>query len=218
MITEKITSDQEKQLTRFLEDAMRKLDLSKEQAQEIIKNGGKMQAEVRDVLNKYSIADKRFTCVNTFEIVVPANYKHETRLDSFFKENKKKFYYYNNAITDKNFAKATTKLEPGRKFKVKVFQINNIITLTDCTDFLKSQNAVLTGAQGASLVYEQKKEELVKGKWAISFDEKDSLWKDSNGYFRVPYVFARTDGDFEFLLSHFGIAWVEGRCLLCFCD
>ena len=168
MITEKITSDQEKQLARFLEDAVRKLDLSKEQAQEIIKNGGKMQAEVRDVLSKYSVADKRFTFVNTFEIIVPANYKHETRLNSFSKENKKKFYYYNDAITDKNFAKATTKLEPGRKLKVKVFQINSRVTSTDCMDFLKSQNAVLTGAQGVSLVYEQKKEELVKGKLAIS--------------------------------------------------
>lgn len=218
MITEKITSEQEKQIKRFFEDALSALGLSKEQAQEIIKNGGKMQAGVKEVMSKLSIPDKRFELINTFELIVPVDYKHEGRLDSFRKEHKKEFYYYNDDITDKNFAKATTKLEPGRKFKVKVFQIKNTVTSTDCMDLLKSQNAVLVGAQGASLAYELKKDQLPKGKWSVSFDEKEALWKDASGYRVVPYVLADSDGDFEFDLGDFEFDWDDDYCLLCFCD
>lgn len=218
MITEKITSEQEKQIKRFFEDALSALGLSKEQAQEIIKNGGKMQAGVKEVMSKLSIPDKRFELINTFELIVPVDYKHEGRLDSFRKEHKKEFYYYNDDITDKNFAKATTKLEPGRKFKVKVFQIKNTVTSTACMDLLKSQNAVLVGAQGASLAYELKKDQLPKGKWSVSFDEKEALWKDASGHHRVPLVGATSDGDFRFNLGNFEYVWVDGHCLLCFCD
>ena len=223
MITEKITSEkiseeQEKQLKRLFEDAMNALGLSKDQAQEIIKNGGKMQAGIKEVMSKLSIADQRFQLLNTFELVVPKNYEHKNRLDSFRKAHKKEFYFYNDAITDKNFSKATTKLTPGRKFKVKIFQITERVTSENCMDFLKTQNAVLVGAQGASLVYELKKEQLPMGKWSVSFDEKDALWEDSDGDHRVPSVSRYSGGGWEFNLGIFGIDWGADDCLVCFCD
>lgn len=218
MITEKITSEQEKQLKRLFEDALSALGLSKDQAQEIIKNGGKMQAGVKDVLSKLSVADKRFELLNAFELIVPPDYKHADRLDSFKKKHKKEFYGYNDAITDKNFSKATTKLVPGRKFKVKIFQITEKVTSENCMDFLKTQNAVLVGAQGASLLYELKKEQLPLGKWSVSFDEKDSLWTDSDGDHGVPGVNRDSDGDWSFHLGDFGGDWGSDVCLVCFCD
>ncbi|MDP2934305.1 MAG: hypothetical protein Q8N59_00835 [bacterium] len=151
---------------------------------------------------------------------VPDDYVHSTRLASFEKENRKKFYYWNDATTDKNFAKATTKLVPGRKLHVKVFKqiVSGTTTSEECLAFLKSQNAVLTGAQGASLVFEQKREDLPKGYWYLSFDEKEALWKDAVGYHRVPYVDRYSDGDWYFDLGYFEYVWRDHYCLLCFCD
>ena len=163
-------------------------------------------------------ADDRFELINTFNIVVPQGYNHATRLDSFSKEHRKDFYYYNDAITDRNFAKATTKLEPGRKLKVKVFQIKERVTSEDCMAHLRSQKAVLVGAQGASLAYEQGKDQLPVSRWSISFDEKDALWEDTDGNHRVPGVYRSSDGGFGFLLGDFEGGWSDDRCLLCFCD
>lgn len=82
-------------------------------------------------------------------ITVPEDYVHNTRLASFEKENRKKFYYWNDAITDKNFDRATTKLVPGRKLHVKVFKqiVGGTTTSEERLAFLRTQNAVLVGAQ-----------------------------------------------------------------------
>ena len=101
--------------------------------QRVVNSRGNKQAKAMyAALTNGAQVDDRFELVNTFEIVVPEGYDHRTRLDSFGKEYRKAFYYYNDAITDKNYAKATTKLEPGRKLKVKVFQIKETVTSEDC--------------------------------------------------------------------------------------
>jgi hypothetical protein len=84
--------------------------------------------------------------------------------------------------------------------------------------FLKKMNAIHTGAQGASLVYQQKKDLLPKGYWYCSFDEKSRLWKDADGRRRVPFVYAHSGGDFGFRLGYFEGDWGDGSCVLCFCD
>ena len=154
-------------------------------------------------------------------ITVPEDYVHSTQLTSFRKKNLQNFRHYNNDITDKNFSKATTKLIPGRKLQVKVFKQNTPGTTTTSEErlaFLKSQNAVLTGAQGASLVFEQKQADLPKGYSYLSFDEKEALWEDADGDHRVPSVHRHLDGDWYFDLGYFEIVWGDLNCLLCFCD
>ncbi len=163
------------------------------------------------------ISDPRFSLLKTIEIMVPADYDHATRLDTFRRKHGKEFYYYNSSLTDENFDKATTRLVPGQKLKVKVFQITKSVSSEDCLNFLKSQNAILAGAQGASLAYEQGKDQLAKGRWYVSFDEKDTLPR-LDGYHRVPYVGANSDGDFKFGLGIFGSDWASDYCLLCFGD
>jgi hypothetical protein len=139
-------------------------------------------------------------------------------LDTFGKEHRKEFYYYDDNITSKNFSKATTKLVPGRKFQVKVFQITGTVTSEGCMAQLRSQKAVLVGAQGASLAYEQAKDKLPKGRWYVSFDEKEALWKDADGRHWVPCVSCHSGGDFEFCLGSFEGVWYDGTAFLCFCD
>jgi hypothetical protein len=153
-------------------------------------------------------------------ITVPDDFAHSTHLATFSKNNRKKFYYYNDNITDKNFNKATVQLTPGRKLRVKAFKqtVSGNTTSEERMAFLKTQNNIFTGAVGASLVFEQKRDLLPKGKWYCSFDEKEALWKDSDGYHRVPRVDANSDGDFEFGLGYFEYDWYADYVLLCFCD
>ena len=169
------------------------------------------------LIGKHSQIDDHFEEIGSFEVTVPANYDHTTCLDTFGKEHRKEFYHYNKNLTDKNFSKATTKLTPGRKFKVKVFQIKEQVSSDDCLVYLKSQKAVLVGAQGASLAYEQANNKFSVSRWSISFDEKQAL-PSVDGYHRVPSLYRASFGDFKFDLVYFGRDWYDDFCLLCFCD
>lgn len=161
----------------------------------------------------------KFELLTTFELTVPEDYNHATRLDTFKAAHEAEFYYYNPDLTDHNFSKATTQLAPGRKFAVKVFGIKSgkSVSSEECLAKIQSENGVLVGAQGASLAYEQGKANLPKGKWHISFDEKDALWF-VGGDRQVPCVYAYSVGDFRFNLGFFDGDWLVDHCLLCFCD
>ena len=153
-------------------------------------------------------------------ITVPNNYDHATWLKTFAKKNRKKFYYYNDSINDENFSNPSRVLKPGEKLHVRVFKqvVSGMTTSEERMAFLSTQKTVLTGAQGASLVFEQKRDQLPKGYWHSSFDEKDCLWQDAGGCRRVPGVGAGSGGDFEFSLGFFEEVWLDGDTLLCFCD
>ena len=163
--------------------------------------------------------DPRFKLVNAFKIVVPKGYNHATRLTDFVATYGSEFNYYNSDITDEHFNKATTKLVPCEKFKVKVFYITQAVPPKDCLNFLYSQEAVLTGAQGASLVYELAKNKLREKKCSfVSLDKKDALWIDSDGIYRVPYVYHFSGDEFSFSFANFEVVLYDGYYLLCFCD
>ncbi len=159
--------------------------------------------------------DPRFEFVKEFQVTVPKDYNHGTQLGTLKKEE---FYYFNDAITDRNFRNATQKLVPGKTYTAKLFSIKKTVTSLDCLGLYKAVGAILTGAQGMSLVYQLKKDELPKGKWTVSFDQKDALWQGSDGDHRVPYVYADSGGDFWFSLGFFGDGWPSDFVVLCLCD
>lgn len=167
--------------------------------------------------------DERFgPAIVEFELTVPVDYNHDTQIDtSGAKARKEKTTYcYNNALTSKNFAKATNKLLPGKTYKVKIIPILATATVTseDCMTFSRKQNVILVGGQGATLVYDLAKDKLPKNKYIVSFDEKEAVWKDAEGDRRVPCLYAGADGDFGFYLGNFGGDWDSDDCVLCFCD
>ena len=153
-------------------------------------------------------------------ITVPDDYVHDKRLTTFGKQNRKKFYYYNDEITDKNFPNPTRVLKHGDKLRVRAFKqvVGGTTTSEERMAFLATQKAIHTGAQGASLVFDQKRDQLPKGKWYASFDEKDRLWAVAGGYHRVPRVDCRSGGDFEWDLGCFEHVWEDDDAFLCFCD
>lgn len=221
-MTEKITSSQENRLADLFRDGLRALNLSKEEAQEIIKSGGEMQKQIKSIfLRKLAMVDQRFgPAIKDFEFTVPSDYKHDTQLDTFAGKTKplSTTYYFNDALTSKNFAKATNELEPGKKYRVRIFPILATVTSEDCMNFLAKQHAILVGGQGLTLLQSNKSDEFPMGKYTVSFDERDSLWKDSGGYHRVPLVYRYSGGVWKFDLGNFEVDWVGVYCLLCFCD
>jgi len=220
-MTTKITSNQEARIADLVRDAIRALGLSKDEAQRIIIHGGELQMKIKPILQKLASEDKRFgPPVAEFQLQVPADYNHDDQIGRFAKKAKglPTTYYFNNDLTDEHFPNQTAKLIQGKAYKVKIFPILSRVLSEDCLKFLREQKAILVGAQGMTLVTELKPDKLPVGKYTVSFDKKETLWKDSEGYPRVPRVSRYSDGDFKFGLGYFGNDWNDYDCLLCFCD
>lgn len=154
-------------------------------------------------------------------ITVPEDYVHDTCLTKFFDKNRKKFYDVNKNITDANFPHPGRILKPGDRLRVRAFKqiVGGTTTSEERMAFLAEQKTdVYTGAQGASLVFEQKRNELPKGFWYASFDEVKNLWKDADGYRRVPLVGASSGEAFRFRLGNLGSVWGGVNAFLGFSD
>ncbi len=157
-------------------------------------------------------------------ITVPADYDHATRLAKFkvrHQEGKKKsFTFYNNAITDDNFAIPSRILFPGDKLRVRAFMQTDYgrTTSEERMAYLVSQKMdVYTGAQGASLVFDQKRKKLLRNKWYSSFDEAVRL-PLVDGTRGTPRLCVKANGDFSFLLGHLERPWQVEEVFLGFCD
>ena len=57
-MTEKITSNQRKQIVRFVEDGIDAMNLQKDGAQRLIENGGEFQAELKKLVERFSITNQ----------------------------------------------------------------------------------------------------------------------------------------------------------------
>ena len=58
MMTEKITSNQRKQIVRFVEDGIDTMNLQKDGAQRLIENGGEFQTELKKLVERFSITNQ----------------------------------------------------------------------------------------------------------------------------------------------------------------
>jgi hypothetical protein len=179
-----------------------------------------LPAEPTESSRTFASAQKFALLVDLGEITVPDDYVHESLLATFRKQNRKKFYYWNDEITDKNFPNPPRVLKPGDKLRVRAYQqvVPGSTSSEERMAFLATQKPVYTGAQGASLVFDQRRDQLPKGKWYASFDEPDRLWKDAGGRHKVPVVRCFSDWDFRFDLGDFEGVWHDDCAFLCFCD
>ena len=210
-----ISYDQGYELILVLKKAGFNVDL----IQKIINSkSNRLAKEMYGFIASVTQASDQFELVNTFSIIVPAGYNHATRLDTFGKKHRREFSLYNSAINDENYGRGTTKLIPGERFRVKIFRIKGTVSSEDCLAFLHSQKALLVGAQGLSLVYEQDRNYIsVSIQCLVSFDKKDALWQGTSGDYRVPYMWHHQDGSFEFNLGFFELQWGDNCSIICFC-
>jgi hypothetical protein len=75
---------------------------------------------------------------------------------------------------------------------------------------------VYPSIQGAALVFELLRDKLPKGYWYASFDKKEHLWKDADGYRRVPHLYCGSDGDYGFYLGDLDHTWSSLNVFFCF--
>lgn len=179
-----------------------------------------LQALIDEKSAVAELTEKFALLVDLGIITVPKGYVHANRLASFRQENHGWFYGYNDAITDANFPKPSRILKPGDKLQVCAWKqvVPGTTTSEERMAFLATLKSHHTGAQGVSIVFEQKCDQLPKGYWYASFDERGRLWKDADCDHRVPCVSAYSDGDFFFYLGSFESPWNDRNACLSFCD
>jgi hypothetical protein len=218
-MTKKITlEDEENRIAELIILAVHALGLSKDEIRKIIRAGDTLQEQIKPILQKLAMVDQHFgLAVKDFEFTVPADYVHDTWLDTFADETRKLVttYYFNEDLNSKNFTKATTnKLEPGKTYRCRVFPIIQDVTSYDCLSFLEKQRATLVGWQGITLLKLEKMTEFPVSKRTVSFDKKESLWSSVNGSYKVPGV-TFFYGSWGYILAPFEKGFGAGDCLLC---
>ncbi len=187
-----LTTKQEKNLLLLLLGEPNDLDLTKDQANQIMANLEKTLSTM------YLSDDNRFgPASETFRITVPENYNHETQIDEFASSwmveqsehdkyhNKPQLVgYFDRGLTSKNYEKATYQLVPGKKYWVKLIPILDTVNGKDCLEFSKKQGAVLVGVQGLTLLCEIELKKLLsgyytKGTRVYSLDEQQALFNNN---------------------------------------
>ncbi len=193
----------------------------------LILDGKRVPSEVADIYQKYiidqpqtpAVVEPKFELLVDLGIItVPDDYVHACRLAIFSEQNREKFYILNSNTTDAHFKNPSRILHPGDKLRVRAFQ--QVLGLTTapekCLTFLRRQPGnVFPGVQGMSLVFEQKHDQLSKGRWYSSLDEKERLWEDSNGHCTLSSIGIDSGGDFNWSLTNFS---THVDAFLCFTE
>lgn len=142
--------------------------------------------------------DSNFEIVKSFQLTVPATYKHSTQLKTFAEKYKAKFFpdlydgdqaikVYYDEINDNNYSEVEHQLVPGKTYTVKIARFRFWGTSGDKTrasrssllTFMDSQKALFVGAQGLTLAWEQNKTAF--------------YWPENDGYSRGVFSFSSHD-------------------------
>lgn len=200
-----ISSGQRKTMRSFMygtvDKAAAELGLTRRSYQNLLGHPA-LQAKMTELVRECSGIDPRYEFLADLgEILVPDGYDHDTYLDRFIAENGRAFHDLDDGLNSENFAKATVKLAAGRRLNVECWHIKTRVTSEDNLRFLVAQGSVLAGANGAALVFEQKRNLLPKNCWHVSFDEKDALWKGSSSRHQVPILGNMPIGGLYFIFA-----------------
>lgn len=123
-----------------------------------------------------------------FKIRIPFNYNQDNYIDTLKQRIRgyKRAQFLPQWLTNKNYITASNNLMPGKAYGVKIFPVLERISMEECIVFLKNHQAVLSGAHGMALVYAMNFKQLPKDQCILFFDEKESLWKDEQGFHQIP--------------------------------
>jgi hypothetical protein len=158
-------------------------------------------------------------------LTVPGDYEHASQLERFRRkhgylfDNPCQYNNYSPNLCDSNFPNPTRLLSPGDRFHVRAFRpvfASGTSNWEDCLVFLATQQAVLTGAQGLSLVFELMFKKMRDDIWYASLDAKDRLW--ANSHHMVPGVIIPSGMFVTFSLHRFESFMQRHDAFLCFTE
>ncbi|MDO8590010.1 MAG: hypothetical protein Q7R69_01935 [bacterium] len=154
----------------------------------------------------------KFDLLDDFGVTtVSENY----RPASLRKQNAGYFVYDDRARSDRHF-RPTRIPRPGDKLWFRVFGqvMPGKTTYAERVAFCRKQaRNVFIGSAGLSLVFEEWRESLCKGRWYASLDEPERLLK-----YEVPNLVVLERGGFGFHLASFDRELDEDDVFLCVCD
>jgi hypothetical protein len=163
-------------------------------------------------------APKKFILLRDLGIItVPSDYEHYCALDSFRKRNPEMFKCFDERLTDANFQNPSYVLHAGDKLWVRVYRqvgLHATTTTKERMEFLEREGAIYTGAQGAMIVFEQKRDLLPKGYWYSSMDVRERLFIEEHEHVYMPELSA---GDnFCFFVGYFNLPCLHYMAFMCF--
>ena len=217
-----VTADQEKgrKATDLFRHAYNGVQLTEKEAQKLNENPNfpdELDKLIRLCSRIHPMSDG-FAFIKEYPMKVPANYRHEGYLGRFRKAKTRKFRYgIREVISDGNYAQPSHELVPGKIYMAKQYAITREVSSEDCLGVYASEQAYLTGAQGAAMHWELCRAELPLNRWALSFDQKDRL-PLLGDYRGVPDVYRHSVGEFGFDCGYFGGLWYDDCVLVLLCD
>ncbi len=130
--------------------------------------------------------NKKFELLNESYIQVPKDYVHATQIAFVYRKYPGLFAEVPGELTDQNCAKVTDRLSPGARYRVRIFGIKPGFTLgfDECLKKYKAEEALLVGAQGLTLFWEQFQAQLCFNVY-LSFDKLDRLPVVTHAQLRV---------------------------------
>jgi hypothetical protein len=153
-----------------------------------------------------------------FPLVVPADYRHATQLQTFAARFDHDFKTFDKQLTDANFARTTDALQPGRTYRAQVYTVPNKQKLSsaDGLKFLAEQRGLLVSAQGLSLIWSLAPAGALDGKWLFALDREEALPKDNKGKTRAPLIGRYSaKAKPEFFRAYFQDGWMDIHSILC---
>jgi hypothetical protein len=152
-------------------------------------------------------------------VTVPSGYEHYRTLKSFREKYMDMFKNFDDRITDANFQNPSCLLHPGDRLHVRVYRqvgLHATTTAKERMSFLEGEGAVYTGAQGAALVFEQKRDLLPKGYFFSSLDVRERLFNEEHEHVYMPVLSAGES--FCFFVGFFNLPCLHYMAFLCFSE
>lgn len=168
--------------------------------------------------------DWRFYEHRKFTIKVPTRYRHESQVDNFAKRvrGQKATELLSPSLTDANFSRVTDRLQAGKTYEVVFFLVQRDVSSDTCLAFLKSERALLVGAQGLTLVQGLEPGEFPPDSWVYSLDTKANLFPEEvregrkkRYVYQTPWAQRRPSGLWSFGTWDFVEGHEQGDMLLC---
>lgn len=163
---------------------------------------------------------KTFTCLVDLGIItVPDDYDHKTYLAKFFEKSHENFRVFNR-LTDSNPPPPARILKPGDELHVRAFtsRPGTTYSFSRAMSFLSDIGAVHTGAQGLSLVIDQKFHMLPEDHEYVIYDVLGRRWRDDAGNVCAPSIYkSKPDQGVVNLANVVGL-YGSGRAFLCFTE
>jgi hypothetical protein len=209
MITEmtkpgKMTVDQGTQISSVIIATAANIDLSmislnEEQADDILARQNMLQEELKEhtayLIKKYAIHDLRFgPPIKEFDVTVPRTYHHASWADTYIRENRYLISHEEDAtllLVEKKYGESAYELMAGMTYHVGIHPIikleqQDAVTIKDCQNFMKRQNALPVGIQGLSLAQCQHPKQFPLNKKVHSFDQLDYNFLSNNDKYYLP--------------------------------